>query len=197
MRNAEFSGQNLILKNNQTYDEKFAIHANNPDKLYAASKIYTKIGNYTEALNIINNALSFDGNNINYIYQRAYIKELMGNSKDALSDYESIIRMRKNYAAANYRAALVYLNNLKNDTNSETYALNYLALVPDDYSGYKLLADIYKFRAERYIDANTKNLLKEALNNYQTALSKAVWGRDLEARNIILKEINNPKFIIR
>ena len=165
-------------------------NANNPDKLYAASKIYTKIGNYTEALNIINNALSFDGNNINYIYQRAYIKELMGNSKDALSDYESIIRMRKNYAAANYRAALVYLNNLKNDTNSETYALNYLALVPDDYSGYKLLADIYKFRAERYIDANTKNLLKEALNNYQTALSKAVWGRDLEARNIILNEID-------
>ena len=32
VRNAEFSGQNLILKNNQTYDEKFAIHANNPDK---------------------------------------------------------------------------------------------------------------------------------------------------------------------
>ena len=166
------------------------VNANNPDKLYAASKIYTKIGNYNEALNIINNALSFDSNNINYIYQRGYIKELMGNVKSALSDYESIIKINENYAAANYRAALVCLNNLKNDEAAETYALKYLALVPDDYSGYKLLADIYKFRAERYIDRNTKSLLKEALNNYQTALSKAVWGRNSEYRNIILKEIN-------
>ncbi|OEJ14562.1 hypothetical protein BFL38_06865 [Brachyspira hampsonii] len=165
-------------------------NVNNPDKLYAASKIYTKIGNYSEALNIINNALSFDSKNIDYIYQRAYINELMGNTKSALSDYEDIMKMKKNYAAANYRAALIYLNNLKNDMDAETYALNYLALLPDDYSGYKLLADIYKFRAEKYIDGNTTNLLKEALNNYQTALSKAVWGRDLENRNIILKEID-------
>ncbi|KLI13091.1 tetratricopeptide repeat protein [Brachyspira hyodysenteriae] len=171
--------QNLITEN-----------INNPDRLYAVSKIYTKMGNYNEALNIINKALSFDSRNINYIYQRGYINELMGNAKSALADYESIIRMRKNYAAANYRAALVYLNNLKNDMNAETYALNYLALVPDDYSGYKLLADIYKFRAEKYIDRNTKTLLKEALNNYQTALSKAVWGRNLEVRNTILTDID-------
>lgn len=94
--------QNLITEN-----------INNPDRLYAVSKIYTKMGNYNEALNIINKALSFDSRNINYIYQRGYINELMGNAKSALADYESIIRMRKNYAAANYRAALVYLNNLK------------------------------------------------------------------------------------
>ena len=67
--------------------------------------------------------------------------------------------------------------------------LNYLALLPDDYSGYKLLGDIYKFRAEKYIDKNTKPLLKEALNNYQTALSKSVWGRDSEVRKRILNEI--------
>lgn len=162
---------------------------NDPESLYAVSKIYTKIGNYDEALNTINKALSFDNLNVNYLYQRAYITELMGKTKTALSDYESIIRMKKNYAAANYRAALCYLHNLKNDMNAETYALNYLALLPDDYSGYKLLGDIYKFRAEKYIDKNTKPLLKEALNNYQTALSKAVWGRDSEVRKRILNEI--------
>ena len=48
----------------------------------------------------------------------------------------------------------------------------------------------YKTRAEKYIDRNTNTLLKEALNYYETALSKAVWGRDLEVRKSIQAEID-------
>ena len=160
------------------------------DGLYAASKLYAKIGNYSEAINVINNAIAINKNNINYVYQRAYINELMGKTKEALNAYEYIIKIRKNYAAANYRAAYIYLNNFKDNESAETYALNYLALVPDDFSGYKLLADIYKARAENYVDINSNDLLKEALNNYRTALSKAVWGKDLEVRKEILEQIN-------
>lgn len=163
---------------------------NNPDGLYAVSKLYAKMSDYREALNIINRALSLDGENINYLYQRAYINELMGDAKTALYDYENIVKMNKNYAAANYRAAIVSLDNLKNDVNAETYALNYLALIPDDYSGYELLGRIYKNRAEKYIDKNTIKLLKESLNSYQTALNKAVWGRDKNARYRIQREID-------
>ncbi|WP_300365673.1 tetratricopeptide repeat protein [Brachyspira sp.] len=163
---------------------------NNADALYAASKLYTKIGNYNDAINTINNAISLDNSNVNYLHQRGYINEVMGNTKSALNDYMNVLKLNKNYTAANYRAAIVYLNNFKNDMDAEAYALNYLALTPDDYSGYELLGKIYKYRAEKYIDKNTKGLLKESLNNYETALSKAVWGKDSNARKNIIEEIN-------
>ncbi|MDO6992686.1 tetratricopeptide repeat protein [Brachyspira innocens] len=164
-------------------------NTNSKDALYASSKLYTDIGDYSNAMKYINNAIALDNSNINYIYQKAYINELIGNTREALSNYQNIVKINKNYAAANYRAALVYLNNFKDDVNAENYALNYLALLPDDYSGYELLGKIYKTRAEKYIDKNTNTLLKEALSNYETALSKAVWGKDSEARKNILKEI--------
>ena len=182
-----------LENNNSSSDEISKLineNVNNADVHYALSKLYTKLGNYNEALKSIGNALSIDAHNLNYIYQRGYINEVMGNTKSALSDYETVLKMNKNYAAANYRAALVYLNNFKNDANAETYALNYLALTPDDYSGYELLGKIYRARAEKYIDRNTNSLLKEALNNYETALSKAVWGKDFEARSVLLNEIS-------
>ena len=181
----------INLNNNISSDELSNFVNDNikyPDGLYAAAKLYTKIGNYNEAINVINNAIALD-KNINYIYQRGYINELMGKTRDALNTYEYIVKTRKNYAAANYRASLVYLNNFKDYKNAEIYALNYLELVPDDCSGYKLLGDIYKFRAESYIDKNTNNLLKEALNYYQTALSKAVWGKDLNTRKELIENI--------
>ena len=115
-------------------------------------------------MNSINKAISFDTNNVNYLYEKAYINELIGNTREALKTYQNIVKIRKNYAAANYRAAIVYLINFKDDISAESYAFNYLALVPDDYSGYELLGKIYKTRAEKYIDSNTVTLLKEALN---------------------------------
>ena len=165
-------------------------NTNSKDGLYASSKLYTDIGDYSNAMKYINNAIALDNSNINYLYQKAYINELTGNTREALSNYQNIVKINKNYSAANYRASLVYLNNFKDDVNAENYALNYLALLPDDYSGYELLGKIYKTRAEKYIDKNTNALLKEALSNYETALSKAVWGKDLEARKNILKEID-------
>ena len=165
-------------------------NTNNAENLYAVSKLYTKIGNYDKAFELINNAIALDNTNANYLYQKAYINDLKGNTKEALSAYQNIIKLKKNYAAANYRASLIYLINFKDDINAEGYGLNYLALLPDDYSGYKLLGDIYKRRAEKYIDRNTNKLLKEALSYYKTALSKAVWGRDSAERASILEEIN-------
>ena len=170
-------------------DIKKTINENDADSLYAASKLYSKIGDYNSAMNSINKAISFDNNNVNYLYEKAYINELIGNTREALKTYQNIVKIRKNYAAANYRAAIVYLINFKDDISAESYAFNYLALVPDDYSGYELLGKIYKTRAEKYIDSNTVTLLKEALNYYETALSKAVWGRDLEIRKSIQAEI--------
>ena len=170
-------------------DIKKTINENDADSLYAASKLYSKIGDYNSAMNSINKVISFDNNNVNYLYEKAYINELIGNTREALKTYQNIVKIRKNYAAANYRAAIVYLINFKDDISAESYAFNYLALVPDDYSGYELLGKIYKTRAEKYIDSNTVTLLKEALNYYETALSKAVWGRDSEIRKSIQAEI--------
>ena len=156
--------------------------------LYAASKLYTKIGNYDEAMNVINNAIAID-KNIDYVYQRAYINDLMGKTRDALNTYEYVINIKKDYAAAYYKAAVIYFDNFKDDKTAETFALNYLKLTPEDCSGYKLLGDIYKRRAESYIDSNSNNLLKKALEYYKSYLLKAVWGKDLETRNMLLKEI--------
>ncbi|PCG19350.1 tetratricopeptide repeat protein [Brachyspira sp. G79] len=173
----------------ESIEELLNKNINTKDGLYASSKLYTDIGDYSNAMKSINNAIYLDNGNINYLYQKAYINEFIGNTKEALTNYQNIVKINKNYAAANYRAALVYLDNFKDDINAENYALNYLALLPDDYSGYELLGKIYKARAEKYIDKNTNTLLKEALNNYETALSKAVWGKDADARKNILKEI--------
>ncbi|WP_295157932.1 tetratricopeptide repeat protein [uncultured Brachyspira sp.] len=192
--NPIYIAENYInLENNNISSDEISKllnkNINNADTLYAVSKLYTKIGNYNNAMNTINNALSIDDSNLNYLYQRGSINEIMGNTKSALNDYEKVLKINKNYAAANYKLAEIYLNNLKNDMNAETYALNYLALIPDDYSGYELLGRIYKARAEKYIDKNTKTLLKEALSNYEAALNKAVWGKDFNARKMIAEEI--------
>ena len=163
---------------------------NNAEGLYAVSKLYLKIRNYEDALNTINNAIILDNNNINYIYQKAYINELIGKTKEALNDYEYILKIKRNFAIVNYRASIVALNNFKDSEKAETYALNYLALVSNDYSGYDLLGDIFMARSQNYIDSDTNNLLKNALLYYNNAMKKAVWGRDNNVRDIITDKIN-------
>lgn len=158
---------------------------------YALSKLYIKTNNYNEALNFIQQAILNDNLNSDYRYLLGYIVELTGNRKDALDYYLYLIEKNKNHAAANYRAALIYLEYFRNYNSAYDYALNYISLAPDDYSGYELLGKIYKSRAESYIENNVESLYKEALVSYKTASDKAVFGKDKETRKNIEAEIQN------
>ena len=158
---------------------------------YALSKIYVKINNYNEAINSIQRAILEDNLNLDYRYQLGYISELMGNPKDAIEFYEYVIKNNKNHAAANYRTAVIYLEYFRNYNLAYDYVMNYISLVPDDYSGYELLGKIYKYRAESLMENNTENLFRNALVSYKTASDKAVWGKDKEVKKNIEMEIQN------
>ena len=138
-----------------------------------------------------NKAVLINGDNLDYLYQIYYINEITGNTREALAGYENIISINKNQAAANYRASIVALNYFRDYAKAQKYALNYISLLPDDGSGYALLARIYKLRAESYIDRNTNTLLKESLQLYKTALNKSVWGKDMTDKKYIEKEIED------
>ena len=158
---------------------------------YALSKIYVKINNYNEAVNSIQRAILEDNLNLDYRYQLGYISELMGNPKEALEFYEYVIKNNKNHAAANYRTAIIYLEYFRNYNLAYDYVMNYISLVPDDYSGYELLGKIYKNRAESLMENNTENLFRNALASYKTASDKAIWGKDKEVKKNIEIEIQN------
>lgn len=158
---------------------------------YALSKLYVKINNYYEAMNSIQRAILGDSSNLDYRYQLGYINELTGNKKDALEYYEYVVKNNKNHAAANYRAAVIYLEYFKNYQSAYDYILTYISLTPDDYSGYELLGKIYKIRAESLMENNMENLLKNSLTSYKTASDKAIWGKDKEAKKNIEMEIQN------
>ena len=158
---------------------------------YALSKIYVKINNYNEAINSIQRAILEDNLNLDYRYQLGYISELMGNPKEALEFYEYVIKNNKNHAAANYRTAIIYLEYFRNYNLAYDYVMNYISLVPDDYSGYELLGKIYKNRAESLMENNTENLFRNALVSYKTASDKAIWGKDKEVKKNIEIEIQN------
>ena len=158
---------------------------------YALSKIYVEINNYNEAINSIQRAILEDNLNLDYRYQLGYISELMGNPKEALEFYEYVIKNNKNHAAANYRTAIIYLEYFRNYNLAYDYVMNYISLVPDDYSGYELLGKIYKNRAESLMENNTENLFRNALVSYKTASDKAIWGKDKEVKKNIEIEIQN------
>ena len=71
------------------------------------------------------------------------------------------------------------------------YVLNYISLIPNDYSGYELLGKIYKNRAESLLENNIENLLNNSLVSYKTASDKAIWGKDKDAKKNIEIEIQN------
>lgn len=158
---------------------------------YALSKLNIKLGNNDAAMRYANKAVLINGDNLDYLYQIYYINEITGNTREALAGYENIISINKNQAAANYRASIVALNYFRDYAKAQKYALNYISLLPDDGSGYALLARIYKLRAESYIDRNTNTLLKESLQLYKTALNKSVWGKDMTDKKYIEKEIED------
>ena len=158
---------------------------------YALSKLNIKLGNNAAAMRYANKAVLINGDNLDYLYQISYINEITGNNREALDGYENIISINKNQAAANYRASVVALNYFRDFAKAQKYALNYISLLPDDGSGYALLARIYKLRAESYIDRNTNTLLKESLQLYKTALNKSVWGKDMVDKKYIEKEIED------
>ncbi len=158
---------------------------------YALSKLNVKLGNNAAAMRYANKAVLINGDNLDYLYQISYINEITGNTRDALEGYENIININKNQAAANYRASIVALNYFRDYNKAQKYALNYISLLPDDGSGYALLARIYKLRAESYIDRNTNTLLKQSLQLYKTALNKSVWGKDMNDKKYIEKEIED------
>ena len=158
---------------------------------YALSKLYVKINNYREAMNSIQYAILNDNLNLDYRYQLGIINEKMGNTKEALDYYEYVIKNNKNHAAANYRAAIIYLDYMRNYKLAYDYVLNYISLLPNDYSGYELLGKIYKNRAESLLENNIENLLNNSLVSYKTASDKAIWGKDKEAKQNIEVEIQN------
>ncbi len=158
---------------------------------YALSKLYVKINNYREAMNSIQHAILNDNLNLDYRYQLGIINEKMGNTKEALDYYEYVIKNNKNHAAANYRAAIIYLDYMRNYKLAYDYVLNYISLLPNDYSGYELLGKIYKNRAESLLENNIENLLNNSLVSYKTASDKAIWGKDKEAKKNIEVEIQN------
>ena len=158
---------------------------------YALSKLYVKINNYIEAMNSIQYAILNDNLNLDYRYQLGIINEKMGNTKEALDYYEYVIKNNKNHAAANYRAAIIYLDYMRNYKLAYDYVLNYISLLPNDYSGYELLGKIYKNRAESLLENNIENLLNNSLVSYKTASDKAIWGKDKDAKKNIEIEIQN------
>ncbi|WP_157150526.1 tetratricopeptide repeat protein [Brachyspira sp. SAP_772] len=158
---------------------------------YALSKLNVKLGNNDAAMRYANRAVLINGDNLDYLYQISYVNEITGNINEALEGYENIISINKNQAAANYRASIVALNNFRDYNKAQKYALNYISLLPDDASGYALLARIYKLRAESYIDRNTNTLLKQSLQLYKTALNKSVWGKDMNDKKYIEREIED------
>lgn len=158
---------------------------------YALSKLYVKINNYREAMNSIQYAILNDNLNLDYRYQLGIINEKMGNTKEALDYYEYVIKNNKNHAAANYRAAIIYLDYMRNYKLAYDYVLNYISLLPNDYSGYELLGKIYKNRAESLLENNIENLLNNSLVSYKTASDKAIWGKDKDAKKNIEIEIQN------
>ena len=158
---------------------------------YALSKLYVKINNYREAMNSIQYAILNDNLNLDYRYQLGIINEKMGNTKEALDYYEYVIKNNKNHAAANYRAAIIYLDYMRNYKFAYDYVLNYISLLPNDYSGYELLGKIYKNRAESLLENNIENLLNNSLVSYKTASDKAIWGKDKDAKKNIEIEIQN------
>ena len=158
---------------------------------YALSKLYVKINNYREAMNSIQYAILNDNLNLDYRYQLGIINEKMGNTKEALDYYEYVIKNNKNHAAANYRAAIIYLDYMRNYQLAYDYVLNYISLLPNDYSGYELLGKIYKNRAESLLENNIENLLNNSLVSYKTASDKAIWGKDKDAKKNIEIEIQN------
>ncbi|WP_288621921.1 tetratricopeptide repeat protein [uncultured Brachyspira sp.] len=158
---------------------------------YALSKLYVKINNYREAMNSIQYAILNDNLNLDYRYQLGIINEKIGNTKEALDYYEYVIKNNKNHAAANYRAAIIYLDYMRNYKLAYDYVLNYISLLPNDYSGYELLGKIYKNRAESLLENNIENLLNNSLVSYKTASDKAIWGKDKDAKKNIEIEIQN------
>lgn len=158
---------------------------------YAISKLYVKMNNYREAMNSIQHAILNDNLNLDYRYQLGLINERTGNIKDSLDYYEYIIKNNKNHAAANYRMAVIYSDYLRDYKLAYDYALNYVSLVPNDYSGYELLGKIYKNRADSLLENNIENLLNDSLVSYKTASKKAIWGKDKEAKKNIEIEIQN------
>lgn len=158
---------------------------------YALSKLYVKINNYREAMNSIQYAILNDNLNLDYRYQLGIINEKMGNTKEALDYYEYVIKNNKNHAAANYRAAIIYLDYMRNYKLAYDYVLNYISLLPNDYSGYELLGKIYKNRAESLLENNIENLLNNSLVSYKTASDKAIWGKDKDVKKNIEIEIQN------
>lgn len=157
---------------------------------YALAKLYTYMKRYNDAFKNINTALIFNKNNLDYVYQISYINELVGNVDQALSGYKYIISRNKRHAAANYRAALLSFQVYKNFDDAKNYAFNYIAVTPDDYSGYELLGRIYHIYASSYATINKRTILSDSLTSYKKALNKAVWAKDSKARENILREID-------
>lgn len=164
---------------------------NYADAWYNLSILYSKQKDYAESVRTIEKAISLDKYNNNYLYQYGYAQEMSGNVSTALSIYSSIVRTDRNYAAANYRAALLLLNNFKDPKTAAPYASIYATLVPQDPSGYMLLGNIYEAEAGTSDKASeTARFFKLSLDNYKEALSKAIWGKDREVRNSLISTID-------
>lgn len=158
---------------------------------YNLSILYSKQMDYPKSLNAVEKAIALNKNSNNYMYQYAYVQEMLGNLSTAVSIYGSIARKDRNYAAASYRAATLLLNNFKDSKTALPYALIYSALVPQDYSGYMLLGKVYEAESAIADTASESGrLFKLALDNYKEALSKAVWGKDAAVRPSLISTVD-------
>lgn len=82
--------------------------AQNPKKPYKNGKKLFEIGNYQEALNELNNAVSIDQNYTDAIILRAKTFEKLKNLEAAASDYEKAAMLNKKIVDYRYQAGRLY-----------------------------------------------------------------------------------------
>ena len=167
-------------------------YPNDAEIYYHLSKVYSSEGkSLSKGATMIEAALKINPEQPYYLYQKAYINELTGDTDAALKEYISISKLYRNYTIAHYKSAFLLANIYNNPNAAEPYALLYSSFTPKAYQGDVLLAIIYEKQASQVGDENSKaNKISAAIDRYKRAYNNAIWGKDRLTRMGISETLN-------
>ena len=144
---------------------------------YRISQCYSEMGNFTSALEHIDNAIALDSTDYDYVMEKADILYESGNTKDAISELTKYINYDPEYYGGYYRRGWYKDNSKDTDGAIEDYTMA-IVLQPNYAYAYLGRGDMYILKEDKKsAEADYRKVIElDTIPNNNSCAQYAYWG---------------------
>lgn len=141
------------------------------------SQCYSKMGNFTSALEYIDNAIVLDSTDYNYVMEKANLLYESGNTKEAIAELDKYISHSPDYFGGYYRRGWFKDNSKDTDGAIEDYTMS-IVLQPDYAYAYLGRGDMYILKGDnKSAEADYKKVIElDTVPSNSSCAQYAYWS---------------------